>query len=163
MTKPNFIFYLSGHVPCLEDELSAPFYPGPSQRVLAVAFFRFIIVVKIETLLRLARERRGEYLKWEQWRTHVTWVERSGYQSKLWVSGPRLCCVVLTRSWETLMDVYDFGAQASAESVGSVEDGMALRFTPSISQILPFDIDQILILHGCHDSFSFVLVKTPRS
>ena len=160
---PDIVSDLGGHVPSREDELFSPFYSDPSQRVLALAFSGSISVVKTETLLTLARERKGERLHWGEWRTHITWIERDGYTSRLWVSGSRLCCVQLTGSGEMLMDVYDFGAQASAECVESVEDGVSQRLTPSITQILPFEINEVIISHGCHDSLSFVLVKTSRS
>ena len=159
---PSFVSDLGGHVPSREDEPFPPFYLDPSQRVIAVALFGSISVVRTETLLRLARGRKGEHLQWEEWRTHVTCIEWNGHTGRLWVSGPRLYRVELTRSTEMLMEVYDFGARMSAERTESVEDGVARRFAPSITQTLPLEIDEIIPSYGCHNSLSFVLVKTPR-
>ena len=162
-TVPSFDFDLGGRVPSCEDELFAPFYPDPSQRVLAVVFFGCIIVAKIEALLKLARERKGEHLQWAEWQTHVTKVRRDGYTSRLWVSGPRLCCAELTGSGETSIDVYDFGARACAECRESFEDGVAERFAPSVTKIMPWEVDEIITSSGSHNGFSFVLVKIPCS
>ena len=163
MATLNFVSDLGGDVHSREDELFAPFYPDPSQRVLAVAFFDSISVVRTEILLRLARERKGEHLQWREWRTHVTCIEWNGHTGRLWVSGPRLYCVELARSAGMSMEVYDFGARASAERTGSVEGGVGRRFTPSITQTLPLEICGIILSYGCHDSLSFILVKTPHS
>ena len=158
--RVDLVSDLGGHVPSHEDGLFAPFYLDPSQRVLGVEFLGSVIVTKTETLLKLARDREGDCLQWREWQSHVTRIEREGYLNKIWVSGPRLCYAEVTESGETSMDVYDFGARASAVCVESIKDGVAQRFTPSVTQILPWGIDQIINSYGCHDSMTFVLVKT---
>ena len=73
----------------------------------------------------------------------MTRIEREGYLNKIWISGPQLCYVV-TECGDTLIDVCDFGARASAACVESIEDGVAQRLTPNVTQILPWGIDEII-------------------
>ena len=162
LTMPYLIPDMGGHTPSRDDEIFAPFHPDPSQRVLAIGHYNFVSVVRTEGLLRLAREREGEHLQWREWKTHVTWIVRDGYTSRLWVSGPRVCCADPTESGGTSIDVYDFGAQASAKYVESVKGRMSQRFTPSVTKIVPWEADEINASHGHYDSLSFVLVKTSR-
>ena len=158
--KIGFVSDLGGHVPSREDDLFAPFYPDPSQQVLAVEFVDFVIVTKTAALLGLAQEREGERLQWGEWRSHATRVWRDRYTyAKTRVSGPRLCYAEVIGSEETMVDVYDFGARASAACVESTRDGVAQRFTPSVTKILPWKMGQIITSYGCHNSITFVLVK----
>ena len=159
----NLISDLGGHTPSRDDELFAPFHPDPSQRVLAIGLHDFVSVVRTEGLLRLAREREGGHLQWGEWKTHVTWIVRDGYTSRLWVSGPRVCCADPTESGGTSIDVYDFGAQASAKCGEQIKCQVAQRFTPSVTKIVPWEVEEIVASHGGHDSLSFVLVKISRS
>jgi len=150
---------LGGHEPSHEDHLFAPFYPNPSQRVLPLWFSRDdrLLVVKIETLLKLAQERESEDIQWEEWQPHVTWVQRTSQTARFGVSGNRLCCVYSTESGGASMDVYDFGAGASTRHMETAEGGAVWRVTPDITKALPWRVDDILLLYGCHDSLAFVL------
>ena len=150
-----------GYRPSPEDERFAPFYPDPSQRVFVVETTDYagFLVMKTEVLLRLAQEREGEDLRWEEWGAYMTRISRNQEITSLWVSGPLLFCVYSAGSEETMMDVYDFSARASARYAKMVEGGSAARYEPSITQILPWRIDEIADSYGCHDSITFVMVK----
>jgi len=150
---------LGGHEPSCEDDLFAPFYPDPSQRILAFwsQISDHFLVIKVETLLRLAREWEGEDLRSGEWQAHATWVRCTGYASIVWVSGPRLCFVGLTECGGTSIDVYDFSTGASAGCTETAEDGTVWRAAPDVIQALPSNIENIAISCGYHDSLAFVL------
>ena len=161
----RLVSHQGGYKPSREDELFAPFYPDPSQRVFVVETSgdTCFLIIKTEVLLRLAQERGGENLRWEEWGVYATRVSRDQHVTSLWVSGPRLFCVYSAGSEEAMMDVYDFSARASARYAKMVEGGSAARYEPSITQILPWRINGIANSYGCHDSITFTMVKFPRS
>ena len=143
----------------------APFCSNTSQRVFVVRFpgeDRFL-VVKTEALLRLAQERKGEDIHWREWQAHATWVLRESETVPVSLSGPRLFCVYLDASEETMMDVYDFSPRAPAMCTEMIEDGTAREVVPSVTQTLPWGIERIVDSYGCHDSMTFVLVKNLHS
>ena len=67
------LFGAGEYQPSPQDTLSAPFYPDPSQRILALSLEHRcgFYVIKAEVLLRLARERFGEVVRWEEWRPYL--------------------------------------------------------------------------------------------
>jgi hypothetical protein len=155
---------LGGHEPSYTDDLFAPFYPDPSQRVLAIDFISYdgVAVMKEETLLSLVQERKGEVLRWGEWGELVTWVLPGRHPDGLWVSGPRLRCVYSTDSGEPLMETYDFSARGPSRQTERVGVGEIQRFAPSVTQNLPVDeIYDIIAAYGCHDSTTFALVNLP--
>jgi len=161
--------HFSGHEPSREDVLFAPFYPDPLQRVLVFEVVRCnsLFVMKVEALLRLARDRKGEVLQWGEWRAHATRVGRDGYgivsdPGFHFVCGPRLCCVYPNEFGRASMDVYDFGARASAGYAEMAEDAMDQRVKPSAARVLPWGIEEIIFSYGCHDSITFVLGSQDR-
>ena len=113
-----------GNEPTPEEDSFAPFYQDPSQRILTVQFFEdiYIFAVKVEVLLKLAREHGGTELEWEQWRTHV--VEVPSLDSVfLWVAGPRLFSLSSIERWDdekSWVDVYDFSPRASGQHLQEV-------------------------------------------
>ena len=151
-----------GYKPSPEEDLITPFYQDASQRVIATGFHECdsVFVMKTEVLLRLARERRGMGLEWEQWKSHAVEIQ-PGCCVDLWVSGPRLFCISRggRDDGEASMGVYDFSAQASAWCMQTVtdEDGR-----PN-SQIygLPWDGSAIYLSNGGHDSIAVLMVSTP--
>ena len=153
-----------GHKPSPEESLLAPFFPDPSQRILAVELHNrgSVFVIKTEVLLKLAQEWGGGVLEWEQWRTHGIEV-RPGDVSNIWISGPRLFC--MTGPERSQMDVYDFSPQASARHLKTTidKDGMVQRIMlPSIRKLqLPWDIqDPWVHSASCgHDSIVFLMVN----
>ena len=151
-----------------EEDLLAPFYQDPSQRILAievcghphVAFF----AVKIEALLGLVREWGGADLEWGQWGTNAVEVPfEKGSEVHPWVSGSRLFC----RCWfsafggDEWVDVYDFSPRASARYMGTVcdGDGKFLRSMRSSvrKQVLPWEL--LYFSDGGHDSVAYFVVK----
>ena len=144
---PQLISDTNGPLPSREDDLSAPFYPDASQRVLVVGFSAGadFLAVRVEALLRLAREREGDSLNWEEWEAHAGWETHTIEGCNFWVSGSRLYCVTCVEA-EPFFDVYDF----SAKGVGMTET-------------LPWDVSNMIGSCGCHDSVAFILVSTSCS
>ena len=162
----ELVFDKGGYQPSREDDLFAPFYPDPSQRVFGVEFMtpRGILVIKIGALFRMAQERKGEQIQWEEWRAHVTRVLRDVALEKFMVSGPQLFCMTETDSGVTLMDVYDLSARASTRDTGTGKDGMAERFKPTATQVLPqWGLEEPMTWYGCPGGIAFVLVKKKPS
>ena len=157
----DLVFDRGGYQPSHEDDVFAPFYPDPSKRVVVVGFLSqsSLLVMKIETLLRISRERKGENIPWEEWQTHAIPISRGPNTSSFWVSGPRVFCMSMTRSEERLVEVYDLSPRGSAGCAETVGDGMAGRPEPSATHILPQGA-ALPIWYSCHDSIVFVLVKT---
>jgi hypothetical protein len=50
-----------------------PFYPDPSQRIIALSLDprKGPLVMRVETLLRLARERAGGEIWWREWNSYL--------------------------------------------------------------------------------------------
>ena len=65
---PGIFFEIGGQEASPEEDLFAPFYQDPSQRISAIKVYKHshtsIFVVKIESLLGLAREWGGTELEW---------------------------------------------------------------------------------------------------
>ena len=108
-----------GYKPSLQDVLHAPFYPDPSQRILALSLHprKGFLVMRVETLLRLARERAGRGILWEEWNPYLieTPLENVHPEQyvKCWVSGFQLFRVsILWITGRCFLDVYDFSADA---------------------------------------------------
>ena len=157
LAVPDLVSDWGRYQPPHEDGLPPPFYPDPSQKVFAVELQVGVFVMKIETLLRLAQQRKGQCLRWEEWCTHAVRVSRDWDDTRgTWVSDHRLFCVSPAESGTTVMDVYDFGAQASARHTETAEGSMTELST---SQILPWGVNDIIALCGCHDSITFLAVK----
>ena len=159
-----------GHEPSPEEGLFAPFYPDASQRVLAVHLrgCESILVLKTEELLRLARERGGAALEWEQWRVRGIEVwPRDADVVDLWVSGPRLFFIARDTfgADEIWMDVYDFSAQASTRNLETTTDwdGTVQRcMSPSIRKYhLPWNAPVVHFANGGHDGIVLIMVNTP--
>ena len=101
-------------------EQDVPFYPDPSQRVLALLFFRGfdcsggaqeIRVVRSEILLRLAREQREGIVEWDVWEEFTVTLDTyelpgTNPHAKYSVSGSRLVVVDTGGRWGKI-GVYD--------------------------------------------------------
>jgi len=161
-----------GYKPSPEEASLAPFYQDASQRVLAVEFYSYesAFVMKTEALLKLARERGGADLEWEQWNAHAVEVQTRG-GIVLWVSGPRVFYICRTgqANGETWMNVHDFSPRESArcvETVTNSRDGRFLRrvgWPPSVEKRLPWHAPTIQFSDGGHDSIILLLVNDLRS
>ena len=150
-----------------EEDLLAPFYQDPSQRILVILVSGHprtsLFVVKIEALLGLAREWGGADLEWGQWGTNMIEVPfEAGLEIHPWVSG----CRLFFRCWFYLgdsawMDVHDFSPRASARYMEIVCDGngkFLRNMRPSVRKhVLPW-----VFFHfsgGGHDSITHLVVK----
>lgn len=157
-----------GYKPSPEEALLAPFHQDVSQRLLAVEFHahRSVFVMKTEVLLKLARERGGTSVGWEQWNAHAVEVQLEGGMVP-WVSGPRLVCISGTGR-ETDMRMYDFSPREFAKCREEIADGRGGRF---LRVILPnvglgrllWGGPAIRFPNGSHDSIAFLMVNIPRS
>lgn len=151
---------LGGHGHSCADDPVAPFYPDASQRLLVTEFSdHSLYVMKMEPLLRLAQERKGMDLQWDEWEDHVTWVRRETRDDSIWVSGLRLCCVHPADSGKPRMDVYDFSVRAPAKDTETVKGRMIQRPAPSVSQILPWEVHRAIDADGCSDNITFLVVR----
>jgi hypothetical protein len=104
----DFRFDLGGHEPSREESSLAPFYPDPSQRLLAIELNTSeFSVIKVETLLGLAREHQRTELRWEEWFTHATRLQSQSVRS-FWVSSPQVF-YAFCKGGKAGVDVYDFG------------------------------------------------------
>ena len=124
-------FEAGGYNPSPQDILSAPFYPDPSQRILALSMgpqWGFYIT-KVERLLRFARERAGGEIQWEEWKPCLIEIFPQGppdgtYPLGSWVSGFRF--ISAFTAWGdggSTLRVYDFSPHASMKFLHSVGDG----------------------------------------
>ena len=155
-----------GHEPSCGATFT-PFYPDPSQRILVFYFedFERLLVIKPETALRLARERNGEDLPWEEWNDHVTWVHAELEVEGIWVSGSRLYCAYSCDDGYCVpsMQVYDLSAKAPGRGEEAGKDGSNQYMAPTLTQDLPSELTNIRSWYGCYDSIVFVLVNIPTS
>ena len=164
------MFDRGGYKPSPEEVLLAPFYQDTSQRIFAMKVYKdshsSIFVMRIELLLKLAREWGGTDLEWEQWGTHAVQVLPGG-KSDPWISGSRLLCMCWTRRnyrgpW---VDVYNFSPRASARYVETAteDDGKAVRrMRPSVEgRRLPWDALEVHFSTGGHDSIAYFTVGSP--
>ena len=167
------VYGQGGHEASPEDSL-APFYQDPFQRVLTIrlhgAHHIPDFVVKVEVLLKLARERGGADVEWEQWKTYVVKVNFMA-ESDLWASGSRFFSMELDIdsdhvSW---VDVFGFSPRASAQYVDTVSyvtQGTVWRVLDQNdmdSLKLPWDIEEIRFSNCGHDSLVFLVVRISRS
>lgn len=165
------LFDAGGRKPSPQDILSAPFYPDPSQRILALfpEPWTGFYVTKVETLLKIARERAGEEIRWEEWNSYLietTWGTHCSttYHWGYWVSGFRLFSSFV--DWQDHhrsrnLRVYDFSPHASMKFLHQADDGRKLMH-PSVAAFhLPWDnndCDTRGINFG-HDSMVFEFVS----
>jgi len=159
-----------GHKPSPEEVLLAPFYQDASQRVLAVELRsrELAFVMKAEVLLKLARERGGADIEWEQWNAHTLEVQ-TGDSTVLWVSGPRVFCWTGGADGTSWMNVRNFSPRELATCMKTVTDskgGRLLRVRRPRSVVrhpLPWYSFAIQFLDGGHNGIALVMVKVPRS
>lgn len=158
-------FNRGGYKPSPEEDLFAPFYRDPTQQIVAVELYKpshkSVFVMNVDVLLKLARERGGEDLKWEQLRTHMVEILPRDHHADLWVSGSRL--FRMRRRWDDRkmwMDVYDFNARASTLYMGTNRSGRTAR--PRIEgRGLPWDAYMTHFSDSGHDSIAHLMVRTP--
>jgi len=95
------------HAPLPDEVMAAPFYPDPSQRMLALNFNgQRWCTIKTELLLELARKWEGQDVEWCQWGEIVKSRDMSG-RDHAWVSGCRLFYLAFD-SATSYLQIHDF-------------------------------------------------------
>ena len=114
------------HSPSPDELMAAPFYPDPSQRILAFDLGGAkLFVVNTEFLLELARKWQGLCVEWcEEWCTSMVSVQRSNISHHIWVSGCRLFRIVEVDGEPSYLQVYDFSPRSRAKNLNG-PDGMS--------------------------------------
>lgn len=71
--------------------MTSPFYPDPSQRILALSIARnhTCHVINAELLLELAQRWENQEIGWDKWRNHTTEVVVGDYV-RMWITGCQL-------------------------------------------------------------------------
>ena len=93
--EPSLILERGVHKPSPAESL-APFYPDPTQRIIALDTHSRpqFLVLRVETLLKLVKDRGGTDIGWEEWKNHAVIPTRSPRSSPacrgIYVSGCRL-------------------------------------------------------------------------
>lgn len=164
----SWIIEANGYKPSPQDILTAPFYPEPSQRILA--FYPepkgTILAMKVETLLWLAKEKAGGEVRWQEWEPYLfdTLVESRLYRShfvRSWVSGFRLFHLSIT--WgNNVCDfrVYDFSTHGRMNSLRQpAGDGPRVVQPSARRSHLPWKAINICNISFGHDSMVFRVVS----
>ena len=104
-----------GHAPSSDELTTAPFYPDPSRRILAVGSGNlWWYVINTELLLGFSREREGQNISWDDWEATLTLVQAQDITSSdcTWVSGCRLFCTASRGTdydyGQSYLRMYDF-------------------------------------------------------
>jgi len=167
--RPSYCsFELGGYQPSPQDILAAPFYPDPSQRILVlpVEAQSWFYVIKVETLLKLARERAGEGIEWEDWepfliRTATPGTPDATHDPRSWVSGFRLFSSSIAVGDDRLnLHVYDFSPHARMKFLHMAGDGCRVVHPSVTAWRLPWDPFDICDISVGHDSMLVQLYTT---
>jgi len=149
----------------------APFYPDPSQRILALCYGPHgrCFVINVELFLELAREREGQYVKWEEWVTHTIEIQVEGdsFPGHIWVSGSQLYCTMCRLEGVDLsssLRIYDFSHAGRSKHLRTLDRPNKSRGTREISPSLenyklPWNPDDRVIPVKGHDSIVFSIVS----
>ena len=158
-----------GYKPSPQDTLTAPFYPDPSQRIFALSLKpqRTLRVIKVETFLRLARERAGREVQWREWKSHLveTLLKREldrSQEVQPWISGFRLFHVStvpddIIRSCD--LHVYDFSGQGRMKSLQPTDNGHQVMHPSVTGHRLPWKVVDMDNVSFGHDSLVFQVVS----
>lgn len=167
-----------GYTPSPDELATAPFYPDPSHRILAVGVEnRWWYVINAELLLELARERRGQNVGWDEWRTRcipVSVKDLAGINS-IWVSGCRLFCAVSrgTDGSQAYLRIHDFNRACRAKNLdtpsGIGMGGRSRETSPDLNEYqLPWNASDLRrgTMTTAHDSIILcvvsILIALPR-
>ena len=156
-----------GYKPSTQDVLHAPLYPDPSQRILALSLHprEGFLVMRVETLLRLAREQAGGEIGWEEWNPYLIEASlgSSLYRSRYvqcWVSGCRLFRVsILQVARGCSLHVYDFSAHARTKLLQPGDNGRQVMHPTVTAYRLPWSTIDICDASFGHDSVVFQVVS----
>ena len=171
---PHLFIEPCGHIPSPGELTTAPFYLDRSQRMLAVYFdFVTCYVINTELLLKLARERKGEDVGWDEWGARTIEVRGGGmdFLRPIWVSGCRLFYTVSDGeqvNGPTYLQVHDFSHVGRGKHLrtphGAVEGERPRWFLLNLDGYkLPWNLDDSwnMDLTTGHDSLVFRTVSIP--
>ena len=131
-----------GYIPSPDELMTAPFFPDRSQRILAIHFGQCdtCYAINTELLLKLAREREGQGIEWDEWGAHTIEAHGGGLDalSQIRISGCLLFCTGPNsvdndscRLW-----IYDFSHVGRAKYLctpdGASEGGGTRRISPRL-------------------------------
>lgn len=159
------LFEAGGYNASAQDILATPFYPAPSQRILALSTDPqgWFCVMKVEALLKLARERAGEEVQWEEWKPYLAQIfleetSRTAHNMGPWVSGFRLFFVSAQNDGRCDLHVYDFSSHACTKFLPR-EGNDVVCVGPVVGHRLPWQAGDIYDITFCHDSMIVQLVS----
>jgi hypothetical protein len=172
---PCLLIEPCGHISSPDELITAPFYPDRSQRILAFNLGRSCYAINAELLLKLAREREGQDVGWDEWGAHTIEVRGGDLCNlwQIWVSGCRLFCTVSNSRDDddpSHMRIYDFSHAGRAKNLRTSgkagKHGRTRRISPSIDGYeLPwnsFNFCDAISTTG-HDSIVFSVVSSLTS
>ena len=160
-------FEAGGYKPTPQDILSAPFYPDPFRRILALSMGPGWghHVMKVETLLRFAIERAGEEVQWEEWKPCLIEASPRGTPDAAcylgsWVSGFRFFSAFIgLGDCQYDLRVHDFSPLAMKNFLHLADDGCKVMH-PSVAAVrLPQYETGIHRVGFGHDSMVVELVS----
>jgi hypothetical protein len=171
---PHLFIEPCGHIPSPGEFTTAPFYPDRSQRMLAVYFdLATCYAINTELLLKLARERGGQHVGWDEWGARTIEVRGGGinFTRPMWVSGCRLFYTVSGAAHDngpTYLQVHDFSHVGCGKHLrtphGTSEGERARWFLLNLDGYkLPWNLDDSwnMDLTTGHDSLVFRTVSIP--
>lgn len=132
------------HTPS-HEEPPAPFHQDPSRRIVALKIENCsrYLVLRLEALLELARNREGSEIEWDEWESHIVIPTLSFGLDRAWVSGCRLFCA-REEDRHTEVMVYDFSVKGLAKSLskhvgGVLRPELGAAFPSGIRCLLPIE------------------------
>ena len=152
-------------------ESLAPFHQDPAQWIVALSMpdHPGYLVLPVEALLKLAEDREGCEIGWDEWKHHVVIPSiRQQDLDEIWVSGCRLFSVTSAVPSEDVgsdvrMEVYDFSIQGRAkyltERVNADLGGVRYMAPTGANLQLPWEIVDLRNVNGGQDSIVFVHVR----
>lgn len=154
------------HKPSPAESL-APFYQDPAQRIVALSmtYADYYLVFQAEALLRMAEDRKGCEIEWDEWKKIVLIPSiRELDPVNVWVSGSHLLCITSEFILpEAKIEMYDFSIQGRKDylSKRTNRDLGGVRYLEStgINARHPWNIDELLDSSSSHDSILFFHVS----
>ena len=163
-----------GHIPSLGELTTAPFYPDHSQRILAMHIgFASYYVINVEQLLKLAHEREGQHVGWDEWGAYMVEVGKGlgCHLGLIWVSGCRLFYIVSDPTYgdpPCYLQVHDFSPIGRSKHLctqdGASKGERVRQFSLSSDGYkLPWSYHDSWPMHIAigHDSLIFHTVSIP--
>ena len=145
-------------------ECLAPFYQDRTQRIVVLSAPYGYLVFPVEPLLRLAEDREGCKIGWDEWLPDVTvTISNPRFDLNLVVSGCRLFCMASARpNVDIEVEMYDFSMQGRTKYLREMfnTDSRYLASTGTNAGF-PFHADSLVSVSGGHDSVAFYEASVP--